>query len=87
MINVSSLIGRLPNTGEFQIIRKALEEISRQSVTSEEVRNYITGTSFGFKETTSENGEPRIQLDDGLQTGHVPYNIPVEGGPTVGRSS
>ncbi len=72
MIDIANLIGRLPNTGEFQVIRKALEEISKQSVTGEEVHNYVTGTTFGFRESTSDEGERQVQLISAAKLVHLP---------------
>jgi hypothetical protein len=64
MINIRHLIGSLPDKGEFQVIRKALESLAKESVTASDVRAYVTGTEFGFKTTTNESGEEVVRLDD-----------------------
>lgn len=76
--NIRPLLKQLPDKGEFQIIRKALEELSRQSVTANDVRAYITGTDFGFKTTTNDAGEEVVRLDDSRPT--VGIDRPPAGG-------
>jgi len=78
--NIRPLLKQLPDKGEFQIIRKALEELSRQSVTANDVRAYITGTDFGFKTTTNDAGEEVVRLDDSRPT---VSRLPPAGGNEV----
>lgn len=80
MINIRHLIGSLPDKGEFQVIRKALEALSKESVTASDVRAYVTGTEFGFKTTTNDAGEEVVRLDDGRPT---VSRLPPAGGNEV----
>jgi len=40
-IDITKLIGKIPDKGDFQVIRLALEKLSREAMTQDEVKEMI----------------------------------------------
>jgi hypothetical protein len=58
-INISHLLERIDDT----VVREAIKAIVDQSVTGDDVRNYLANTTFGFRETTDDSGNRVVQLE------------------------
>jgi len=75
-MRVRQILGRIQDP----IIRKALEEIMISQVTMEDVRNYVTGTDFGFSQEQTDDGQDdRIRLSEIEGNTRIRIPQPVRG--------
>lgn len=72
-VNISHLLERIDD----EFVREAIKAIVDQVVTGEDVRNYITGTTFGFKESTNEAGGREVRLEPLLPSAEA-VNFPTD---------
>lgn len=52
MINIRQILAQIQDP----VTRKALEELTRQAVSAQDMVNFLTGSEFGWRETGTDSG-------------------------------